>query len=96
LWTVDGLFYHVVKHQGRLWAHYGRFVRLDRGRLIEHTWMSEATRGLETVVTVTLEPHNEDTHVTLHHANLADDEMGRGHKDGWTWYLKLLAERFEK
>ena len=28
--------------------------------------------------------------------DLPDDEMGRGHKDGWTWYLNALAERFDK
>jgi hypothetical protein len=32
----------------------------------------------------------------LHHANVPDDEMGRSHKDGWGWYLDVLAERFEK
>jgi hypothetical protein len=25
-----------------------------------------------------------------------DDDMGRSHKDGWTWYLDTLAERFQK
>jgi uncharacterized protein YndB with AHSA1/START domain len=94
--VVDGLFYHVVKHEGRLWPHYGRFVRLDRGRSIEHTWMSEATRGLESVVRITLAPRNGGTEVTLLHANVPDDEMGRSHKEGWAWYLKVLAERFDK
>ena len=94
--VVDGLFYHSVAHEGRSWPHYGRFIRLVRGRAIEHTWVSEATRGLETVVTVTLASCEAGTEVTLHHANVPDDEMGRGHKEGWTWYLKVLAERFEK
>jgi uncharacterized protein YndB with AHSA1/START domain len=94
--VVDGLFYHSVQHEGRSWAHYGRFIRLDRGRRIEHTWVSEATRGLESVVTITLEPRDGGTEVTLHHANLPDDEMGRSHKDGWTWYLEMLGKRFEK
>jgi 4-aminobutyrate aminotransferase-like enzyme len=31
--------------------------------------------------------------VTLHHANVPDDDMGRSHKEGWTWYLTALAER---
>ena len=94
--VVDGLFYHSVKHEGRSWAHYGRFIRLDRGRAIEHTWVSEATRGLETVVTVTLAARDGGTEVTLHHANVPDDEMGRSHQGGWTWYLDVLAEGFEK
>lgn len=94
--VVDGLFYHSVHHEGRSWAHYGRFIRLDRGRAIEHTWMSEATRGIETTVTVTLAPGEGRTEVTLRHVNVPDDDLGRGHKAGWTWYLDLLAERFEK
>jgi uncharacterized protein YndB with AHSA1/START domain len=94
--VVDGLFYHAVKHEGRSWPHYGRFIRLERGRVIEHTWVSEATRGLETVVTITLTARQGATEVMLHHANVPDDEMGRSHKDGWGWYLDVLAERFEK
>ena len=35
------------------------------------------------------------TAVTLHHANLPDDEMGRGHKDGWAGCLDKLAEQIE-
>ena len=93
--VVDGLFYFLVKHEGRLWPHYGRFIRLERGSAIEHTWVSEATRGLETIVTLTFAPCDGGTEVTLHHANLADDEIARGHKEGWTWSLNLLAEPFE-
>jgi hypothetical protein len=52
--VVDGLFYHAVEHEGRTWPHYGRFIRLDRPSRIEHTWVSEATKGVESVVTVTL------------------------------------------
>jgi len=94
--VVDGLFYHVVQHEGRSWPHYGRFIRLDRGRVLEHTWVSEATRGLETIVTIAFAARSSGTEVTLHHANVPDDEMGRGHQGGWMWYLNALAERFEK
>ena len=94
--AVDGLFYHSVKHENRSWAHYGRFLRMERGRAIEHTWMSEATRGLESVVSITLERRDGGTEVTLRHSNLPDDEMGRQHKDGWSWYLDLLVQRFQK
>jgi hypothetical protein len=94
--AVDGLFYHSVEHEGRSWPHYGRFIRLERGRVIEHTWVSEATRGIETVVTITFVPRDGSTEVALHHANVPDDEMGRGHEAGWTWYLTVLGERFEQ
>ncbi len=88
---VDGLFYHAVQFEGHDWAHYGRFIALERGRRIEHTWVSEATKGLESVVTVTLEPKGADTLVTLHHRNIPDDEMGRRHKDGWGFCLDGLS-----
>jgi uncharacterized protein YndB with AHSA1/START domain len=58
--------------------------------------MSEATRGLESVVSITLERRDGGTEVTLRHSNLPDDEMGRQHKDGWSWYLDVLVQRFQK
>jgi uncharacterized protein YndB with AHSA1/START domain len=94
--VVDGLFYHAVKFEGRVWPHYGRFIRLDRPRCLEFTWVSEATKGIETVVLVTLEPKGAETEVTLRHSGVVDDEMGRGHKQGWTWLLDMVAERFAK
>ncbi len=90
--VVDGLFYHSVHFEGHDWAHYGRFVALERPRRIEHTWVSEATRGLESVVTLTLEPQGAGTLVTLRHRNIPDDEMGRRHQEGWTFVLGALAQ----
>jgi len=92
--VVDGLFYHLVQFEGRDWPHYGRFTVLDRPRCIEHTWVSEATRGLESVVTVTLEPVGAKTRVGLRHANVPDDDMGRRHEQGWGFLLDAIAERF--
>jgi uncharacterized protein YndB with AHSA1/START domain len=90
--VVDGLFYMAVKHQGRVWPHYGRFLTLDRPRLIEFTWVSEATRGIETVVALELAPRGNQTEVTLRHSGVPDDEMGRGHKEGWTMILSMLDD----
>ena len=92
--VVDGLFYLAVKHEGRIWPHYGRFTQMNRPRLLEHTWMSEATKGAESVVTITLEPRGNQTEVTLRHSGVPDDEMGRQHQEGWTWILSTLAEGF--
>ena len=54
--------------------------------------MSEATRGLESVVSLTLEPQGAGTLVTLHHRNIPDDEMGRRHRDGWGFCLDGLVQ----
>lgn len=92
--VVDGLFYFAVKHEGRTWPHYGRFLRIDRPRQVEYTWVSEATKGVESVVAVTFESRGDQTEITLRHSGLPDDEMGRQHEEGWTWVLSKLAERF--
>jgi uncharacterized protein YndB with AHSA1/START domain len=92
--VVDGLFYLAVKHEGRTWPHYGRFLQIQRPSRAEYTWMSEATKGAESVVTVTMEARGEETEVALRHSGVPDDEMGRQHKDGWAWVLSALAERF--
>ena len=91
---VDGLFYHLVQFEGHDWAHYGRFVTLERPSRIEHTWVSEATRGLESRVSLTFEAQVAGTLVTLHHENLPDDDMGRRHHDGWGFVLDSIAARF--
>ena len=93
--VVDGLFYMAVEHAQRVWPHYGRFVEIDRPRRIAYTWVSEATRGLESIVLVTLEPRDGKTLVTLRHTGVPDDDQGRQHKDGWDWMLSALAQRFE-
>jgi uncharacterized protein YndB with AHSA1/START domain len=90
--VVDGLFYLAVKQEGRIWPHYGRFLQIDRPRVVEYTWMSEGTKGAESIVTVTLEQRGEQTELTLRHSGLPDDEVGRKHKDGWAWVMSALAE----
>jgi uncharacterized protein YndB with AHSA1/START domain len=93
---VDGLFYHSVHFEGHDWAHYGRFISLDRPRQIQHTWVSEATRGLESVVTLSFDAEGEQTVVTLCHTNVPDDEMGRRHAEGWGFVLGGLVDRFRR
>jgi uncharacterized protein YndB with AHSA1/START domain len=90
--VVDGLFYHAMMHEGKNWAHYGRFTQVNRPSVVEHTWMSEATKGLETMVTVTFKSQGDKTEVTLRHTGVPDDDLGRQHKDGWGWILGALAD----
>jgi uncharacterized protein YndB with AHSA1/START domain len=72
----------------------GRFLQIDRPRVVEYTWMSEATKDSESIVTVTMEARGDQTEITLRHSGVPDDEMGRQHKDGWAWVLSALAEAF--
>ena len=90
--VVDGLFFFSVNHAGKTWPHYGRFTQIERPRVVEYTWMSEATKGLESLVTVTFDARDKETEVTLRHSGVPDDEMGLQHQDGWSWMLNALAE----
>ncbi len=94
--AVDALWYWQADHAGRLWAHYCRYLRVERPRLIEFTWMSEATRGLESRVTVEMTPSRGGTDLVLTHSGIPDDELGRSHEGGWQQILGLLAERIKK
>jgi uncharacterized protein YndB with AHSA1/START domain len=74
--------------------HFGRFAILERGKKIQLDWMSYNTRGLESVVTVTLHPKGGETLLTLKHANIPDDELGHAHEGGWAHCSNLLEQQF--
>ena len=76
-------------------AHYGRFVTLDRGALIRQTWVSELTRGLESLITIRLEAQGGKTLVTLVHSNVPDDG-GHRHEQAWGYVLGAMMKRFSK
>lgn len=93
---VDGLFYHSVSAAGQTWTHYGRFTRLERGKVAEHTWVCEATKGRESIVTATFEATDGGTLVRLVQTGVPDDEAGNAQKAGWQWVLGALAEAVQK
>jgi hypothetical protein len=68
--VVDGLFYIAAEHEGRIWRHYGRFLRIDRPRCMEFTWVSEATQGVESLVAFMFEARGGETEVGGHAAPL--------------------------
>jgi uncharacterized protein YndB with AHSA1/START domain len=89
---VDGLFYVLMSD----FAHYGRFIRIDRPNTIQHTFVSPNTRGLESIVTLTFKKKGAETLMTLRHEGLPDDDRGRGHEKGWTYFLGRLMEHYAK
>ncbi len=51
--------------------------------------MSEFTKGLDSIVTVSLRPGWRPDGVTLRHSGLPDDKDGLDHKDAW---IRILGE----
>ena len=83
-------FYWEVVHEGKRHPHYGRFLSLEQDRRLEFTWLTSATRGLDSVVTVTLAPAGTGSSLTLLHAGFADEAARDQHAGAWPRVLAHL------
>ena len=89
---LGGTFHVVMASEEGEFDHRGRYVEIARPERLRFTWISAATGGAETDVTVTFESIAEGTRVTLVHVGLPDEAAAKRHHGGWQSILSKCGD----
>ena len=92
---IDKPFFFYNRHDWGRHAHYGRFLELEKDRLIEMTWLTgkDGTFGAETVIRIELIPQDQGTMLRMAHSGFQDEKAVKAHKDNWPLDLEELDQK---
>lgn len=93
---VGGKFHIDMMGDGKTYPHDGEYLRLDRPKVIEFTWISPGTQQQRTVVTVELRRAGDETDLILTHKMFPTMDAADQHKSGWTQIVDHLGEVLAK
>ena len=74
----------------------GQFVKIKRPRLLIYTWGVEDADSANEIVTVSFEPHDQGTNVTITHEQIATRILSEQHRQGWIGCMGGLAAHFQR
>ena len=92
---VGGSFHIDMSGKDEVYPHDGEYLRVERPRLLEFTWISRATNGERSIVTVELRPLDAGTtELILTHRLLPNRATADAHHEGWSRGLDRLVAQF--
>jgi uncharacterized protein YndB with AHSA1/START domain len=91
---VDGSFRVVMANDRGRYEHRGQYLEIERPERLRFTWISAATGGTDTIVTVTFEAVEHGTRLTLIHVGLPDEAAAGRHQGGWQSILVKCRDAF--
>ena len=89
---VGGRFRIVMRGPDCDHEHVGQYLVLERPRRLVFTWISEATFGQTTTVTLEIVRRGpEESELTLTHEGLPDEPAETKHRSGWGQIVDKLG-----
>lgn len=77
-------------------VHTGEYREIQPPARLVFTWRSQGTQNTDTLVTVELHPHGEETELVLTHELLPDTVALGTHEHGWRSIVEKLTRHLGK
>lgn len=99
-WEIGSPITFKGTFMGKKYQDKGTVLKFEPGRVMQYTYLSRWSRLPDTpenhsIITITVEPADEDTALTLNHERFATDEMYKHSRFHWEMTLNALKGLIE-